>query len=96
VFGILTTTNGFSVRIQDQFKSLDAQTLSHYAAERFVEAIESSQKALQQFASETANLTNIYDFTFSGNYLTNHEYLCHLQKPKVRRGIHVGNRPFNR
>ncbi len=43
-----------------------------------------------------SNLTNIYDFTFSGNYLTNHEYVCFLQQADVRSGIHVGNKPFNR
>ena len=42
------------------------------------------------------NLTNIYDFTFSSNYLTNHEYVCFLQQEHVRSGIHAGGIKFNR
>ena len=41
-------------------------------------------------------LTNIYDFTFSGNSLTNNEYVCYLQQPEVRQAIHAGNASFHR
>ncbi len=50
-----------------------------------VDAIYSSQASLHTFASEIMNLTNIYDFTFDENYLTNHEYICYLQRSEVRR-----------
>jgi len=41
------------------------------------------------------NLTNIYDFSFDDNSLTNHEYVCFLQTEKVRKALHVGPLPFN-
>ena len=60
-------------------------------------AQDTSNRALHYFATEIMNLTNIYDFTHdsSNNFLTNHEYVCYLQDPKVRRAIHAGNAKFH-
>ena len=61
----------------------------------YTKALIISQKNLQYFVEEVMNKTNIYEFTFDQNYLTNHEYVCFLQQPHVRRAIHVGTRIFN-
>ena len=37
---------------------------------------------------------NVYDFTNTGNYLTNHEYLCFLEQPHVRDALHLGDAQF--
>ena len=55
-----------------------------------------SQASLHIFATDIMDLTNIYDFTFDDNYLTNHEYVCFLQQDEVRRGIHAGNATFHK
>ena len=54
---------------------------------RMFQALVHSQKALHLFVSEIMNLTNIYDYTYTDNYLTNHEYICYLQQDSVRRGM---------
>lgn len=61
-------------------------------------AQEHSNRALWYFSTEIMNLTNIYDFTHdtSSNFLTNHEYVCYLQDPQVRRAIHAGNANFHK
>ena len=33
------------------------------------------------------NLTNIYDFSFDENYLTNNEYVCFLQQVGLTRKL---------
>ena len=40
------------------------------------------------------NLVNIYDFTYTGNYLTNNDYVCFLEQPHVRKALHLGNAQF--
>ena len=57
-------------------------------------ALNISQRNLNLIVNDAMDLTNIYDFTFDQNYLTNHEYVCFLQQPYVRRGIHVGATQF--
>ena len=37
---------------------------------------------------------NVYDFTNTGNYLENHEYLCFLEQPHVREALHLGDAQF--
>ena len=37
-------------------------------------------QSLHYIVSEIMNLTNIYDFSFDENYLTNHEYVCFIQQ----------------
>ncbi len=68
-----------------ELRQFDEKTLKAHSEGRMVDAIHSSQASLHTFASQIMNLTNIYDFTFDENYLTNHEYICYLQRPYVRR-----------
>jgi vitellogenic carboxypeptidase-like protein len=84
---------------KDQMDTLigyDTSLLAALAQKNYTQALVHSQEALHFFVSQIMNLTNIYDSTFSDNFLTNHEYVCYLQKPSVRRGIHVGNMKFNK
>lgn len=78
----------------EQYKTLKAFDADIPKAIEGEGDMESFQKALMYFATEVMNLTNIYDFTFGSNYLTNHEYICFLQQEHVRRGINVGARRF--
>ncbi len=64
--------------------------LKAYADGNYSAAILHSQASLHIFATDIMDLTNIYDFTFDDNYLTNHEYVCFLQQEHVRRGMHAG------
>ena len=85
-----------SLSQQKQFQDLDALLLKSLSEKNYTSALISSQKSLHLFVTEIMNLTNIYDFTFSQNFLTNHEYICYLQKPSIRRAIHAGDAEFNR
>lgn len=78
------------------FRNLDEKVIQAFNDGAYVDVIKHSQESLHFFTSVAMNLTNIYDFTFDGNYLTNHEYVCFLQQDHVRRGIHVGGREFNK
>ena len=79
----------------DMLRVFDNQVLKAYEDGNFSAAILHSQAALHIFATEIMSFTNIYDHTFDGNYLTNHEYVCFLQQDHVRKGIHVGDASFN-
>ncbi len=59
-------------------------------------ALMHSQESLHFFVSQIMHLTNIYDFTYNDNFLTNHEYVCYLQQPSVRKAIHAGDVTFNK
>ena len=75
----------------------DRLTLQAFREGRDKSAHDHSNRALHFFATEIMNLTNIYDFTHdtNSNFLTNHEYVCYLQDPLVRRAIHAGNATFH-
>lgn len=73
---------------QQQFETLkghDMALLEALSNKNYSDALVHSQQSLHFFVSEVMSLTNIYDFTFSDNYLTNHEYVCYLQQPEVRK-----------
>ena len=77
-------------------QELDSLLLESLKAKNYSLALVHSQKSLHLFVTEIMNLTNIYDFTYSQNFLTNHEYICYLQKPWIRRAIHAGDVEFNK
>ena len=78
-----------------EMKGHDESLLHALNQGNYSSALLISQKNLHYFVNEVMNLTNIYEFTFDQNYLTNHEYVCFLQQAHVRRGIHVGGQMFN-
>ena len=79
-----------------KIKALDEQVLKNYAEGNYGGVLLNSQASLHMFASQIMNLTNIYDFTFNDNYLTNHEFICYLQQDHVRKGIHAGGLAFSK
>ena len=50
-----------------------------------------SQDSLRLIVYKIMDLTNLYDFTYTGNFLTSNEYVCFLDMPEVRQALHVGN-----
>ena len=79
----------------EEFQEYDNSLLKALEQKNYSDALVHSQRALHFFVSEVMNLTNIYDFTYNENFLTNHEYVCYLQQPRIRRAIHAGNAAFN-
>ena len=80
----------------EMLKALDEQVVKTSVEGNYSATILHSQASLHIFATDIMDLTNIYDFTFDDNYLTNHEYVCFLQKEQVRRGIHAGGATFHK
>ena len=78
-----------------KMKSNDDSLLESLSKGDYKKALDLSHTNLYYLVEEVMNLTNIYDFTFDQNYLTNHEYACFLKQPHVRRAIHVGTKKFN-
>ena len=78
----------------EKMKANDDQMLAALEAEDYLLALKMTQDNLNIIANQAMALTNLYDFTFDQNYLTNHEYVCFLQQAYVRKGIHVGARQF--
>merc|ERR1719312_218365 len=78
----------------EKMKANDDQMLAALEAEDYLLALKMTQDNLNIIANQAMALTNLYDFTFDQNYLTNHEYVCFLQQAYVRKGIHVGARKF--
>ena len=90
----ITNLSFLTQREYMEMKENDDQLAAALDAEDYTKALNISQKNLHIIVNNAMNSTNIYDFTFDQNYLTNHEYVCFLQQPYVRRGIHVGARQF--
>ena len=65
-----------------EFQEYDNALLKALKQKDYSNALVHSQKALHFLVSEVMNLTNIYDFTYNENFLTNHEYVCYLQQPR--------------
>ena len=86
----------FSWTFVPKMKGLDEDLLAALKEGNYSGALSASQANLHYFVGDVMNLTNIYEFTFDENYLTNHEYVCFLEQPHVRRSIHVGGVPFRR
>jgi hypothetical protein len=80
----------------EEFQEYDNALLKALEQKNYSDALVHSQKALHFLVSEVMNLTNIYDFTYNENFLTNHEYVCYLQQPRIRQAIHAGNAAFNK
>ena len=80
----------------EEFQEYDNALLKALEQKNYSDALVHSQKALHFLVSEVMNLTNIYDFTYNENFLTNHEYVCYLQQPRIRHAIHAGNATFNK
>ena len=80
----------------EEFQEYDNALLKALEQKNYSDALVHSQKALHFLVSEVMNLTNIYDFTYNENFLTNHEYVCYLQQPRIRHAIHAGNANFNK
>ena len=78
----------------DFLKVQDEMLLQNLAAKNYSRANQIDQETLTYFVTELMFLSNLYDFTFDGNFLTNNEYVCYLQNPQVRKAIHVGNVDF--
>ena len=68
----------------EMLQALDEQVVKTSADGNYSATILHSQASLHIFATDIMDLTNIYDFTFDDNYLTNHEYVCFLQQPQVQ------------
>ena len=81
----------FSQEQYEYLKSQDALFLEALAQKNYSKAGNLSQQTLKFFISDVMEFTNLYDFTFNDNSLTNYEYVCYLQQPEVRRAIHTGN-----
>lgn len=79
----------------DKLKSFENTFFEALEKKNYSRASDSLQKTLGYFVKDLMPYTNIYDFTFNGNYLTNNEYVCYLQQPQVRKAIHVGNATFH-
>jgi len=70
---------------------LDRDLLTHLKKQEYEEAYRVSQESLRLIVYNIMDLTNMYDYTYTGNYLTSNEYVCFLDKPEVRQALHVGN-----
>ena len=81
-------------RQYSQLQEMDSSLLSALKEENYEKAVNMSQTVLEMLVRQVMNLSNLYDFTYDGNYLTNSEYVCYLQKPEVRKAIHAGNAQF--
>jgi len=69
---------------------LDRDLLTHIKKREFEEAYRVSQESLRLIVYKVMDLTNVYDYTYTGNYLTSNEYFCFLDLPEARQGLHVG------
>ena len=49
-----------------------------------------SQESLRLIVYKIMDLSNVYDYTYTGNYLTTNEYFCFLDLPAARQALHVG------
>lgn len=79
----------------EKLKEHDEALLEALKAKNYSNALKNSQASLYYFVSEIMPKSNIYDFTFDENFLTNHDYVCYLQNPIVRKAIHAGDAVFN-
>ena len=61
-----------------------------FRKQEYDDAYRVSQESLRLIVYKIMDLTNVYDFTHAGNYLTNNEYFCFLDLPEVRKALHVG------
>jgi len=69
---------------------LDRDLLTHIKKGEYQEAYRVSQESLRLIVYKIMDLTNVYDYTYTGNYLTSNEYFCFLDLPEARQALHVG------
>eukprot|EP00092_Neocalanus_flemingeri_P029980 GFUD01032549.1.p1 GENE.GFUD01032549.1~~GFUD01032549.1.p1 ORF type:complete len:489 (-),score=94.05 GFUD01032549.1:103-1569(-) len=73
---------------------LDRELLINLKKKKYEEAFWISNESLRLIIHKILDRTNVdivYDYTYTGNYLTSNEYFCFLDQPEVRKALHVGN-----
>ena len=65
-------------------------SFSNFRKQEYEEAYRVSQDSLRLIVYKIMDLTNVYDYTYTGNYLTSNEYFCFLDMPEARQALHVG------
>ena len=87
---ILTHIKYYPINVNVFWLSLCTQSRT----QEFQAAYEATSELLTFIQSQVMHLVNIYDFTYTGNYLTNNDYVCFLEQPHVRKALHLGNAQF--